>query len=147
MDRLLEDLRLGLRQLVARPGFAVPFVVDGVAKEIRPGTVADTDDEGSPEACDDPSGSVSVTAIAVTHATTVARARAPASQSLRVPGAREVSGAQPFSQGWRAGGSGVLSGMCGSSSGARGGGRGRGCSRIAVGNGGGILGGVHGFGR
>jgi len=41
----------------------------------------------------------SVTMIAVTQAATTDRARVPAIQSRRVPGTREVSGAQPFSHG------------------------------------------------
>jgi hypothetical protein len=45
------------------------------------------------------SGALCVTAIAVKQATIVATAIPPASQRRRVPGAREVSGAQPFSQG------------------------------------------------
>jgi len=103
-------------------GGAVALLVEGEAKEMRPGTV-ETDD-GSFEACDARSEPLSMAAIHVTHVMTVAMASPPANQSLRVPGARDVSGAQPFSQGrWR-GGSGVVSGIRGSSSGAQGGGRG-----------------------
>jgi hypothetical protein len=103
-------------------GGAEPLLVEGEAKEMRPGTVEAG--EGSFDAFDAPSEPLSMTAIHVTHVMTVAMASPPANQSLRVPGARDVSGAQPFSQGsWR-GGSGVVSGMRSSSSGAQGGGRG-----------------------
>ncbi|MHC3468541.1 hypothetical protein ACYF6T_07495 [Streptomyces sp. 7R007] len=79
-----------------------------MANEISPGTVASGEAGG---ALDDLSTGLSFTAIVVTQATTVATARNPASQSRRVPGAREESGDQPFSHGWSAEGRDLLSGM------------------------------------
>jgi hypothetical protein len=106
------------------PGAEAP-VSEGEAKVINPGSVAVlADGTGDLAARDGPSEAFFMKAIAITQVMTVARASTPASQSLRVPGVREVSGAQPFSQGWFRGGRGVFSGMRCSSSGAKGGGRG-----------------------
>jgi hypothetical protein len=97
-------------------GAFVPDVV-GEAKESRPGPLSVFALVAG--GADARPGVLWVTAIAVTQATTVVIAIVPASQSLRVPGAREVSEAQPFSQAGRGGGWGVVSGMPISSSGAK----------------------------
>jgi hypothetical protein len=101
----------GVTGVVPRPPFGGAVVgVDGEAKESRPGPLS----VGAPVGC----GVVvvcrgpSFMARAVTQAVATANASAPASQSLRVPGRREVSAVQPVSQGW-----GVWSGMGPQSSG------------------------------
>jgi hypothetical protein len=99
-------------------GGAVVTDADGEAKESRPGPLSVFPDAVGPTG-DALSGVLWLTAVAVMQATTVATASVPASQSLRVPGVREVSGTQPFSQGGRGGGWGVVSGMRVSSSGAK----------------------------
>ncbi|MFJ9632790.1 hypothetical protein ACIRU8_34305 [Streptomyces sp. NPDC101175] len=111
-----------------RPSGVGASVFDGEAKESSPGPSAPSD-AGSFASFvrTGSSGCLSVTTIAVAHTATVVRASAPASQSRRVPGARELSGFQPFSQELLCGGGGwdVLSGMRCSSSGAHGDGLGR----------------------
>src|SRR4051794_18318416 len=104
------------------PGAAF-VLAEGEAKESRPGP-SFVDAVAVPAGGDAVSVPSRFTAIAVTQAATVAMASPPASQSLRVPGARDGSGAQPCSQGWFRGGWGEVSCMRCSSSGARGGGRG-----------------------
>ncbi|MFF8318063.1 hypothetical protein ACF06V_12960 [Streptomyces bobili] len=108
-------------------GEALPFVAEaegdpltvGEAKEMSPDEVSLSDVVRSSPAADLTSEGLSARETVVTHATTVATARTPASQSRRVPGARVVSGAQPFSQGRSWEGRDLLSGMRCSSSGAR----------------------------
>ncbi|MEV6408083.1 hypothetical protein AB0M58_34925 [Streptomyces bobili] len=108
-------------------GEALPFVAEaegdpltvGEAKEMSPDEVSLSDVVRSSPAADFTSKGLSAREMVATHATTVATARTPASQSRRVPGARVVSGAQPFSQGRSWEGRDLLSGMRCSSSGAR----------------------------
>ncbi|MEU9668228.1 hypothetical protein AB0J81_22280 [Streptomyces bobili] len=108
-------------------GEALPFVAEaegdpltvGEANEMSPEEVSLSDVVRSSPAADFTSEGLSVREMVATHATTVATARTPASQSRRVPGARVVSGAQPFSQGRSWEGRDLLSGMRCSSSGAR----------------------------
>jgi hypothetical protein len=120
-DAVAEEDEVG--EVVSMPdlsfaGVAGPVAV-GEAKESRPGPWSRAASVGGGDDADAWSGVVRLTAIAVTQATTVAIASVPASQSLRVPGAREVSGTQPFSQEGCGGGLGVVSGMRFSSSGAK----------------------------
>ncbi len=79
-------------------GGAVP-PGEGEANVSRPGYVEPADGAAAFVVGVCCSACRSVTTIAVTQAATTDRARVPAIQSRRVPGTREVSGAQPFSHG------------------------------------------------
>jgi hypothetical protein len=71
----------------------------GEAKVRSPGYVEPREGTGTFATGTESSGCRSVMTIAVTQAAMTDRARVPAIQSRRVPGTREVSGAQPFSHG------------------------------------------------